>query len=90
MSPIVGGRALKGPADRMLRELGHEASVVGVARLYARLVGTLVIDEADAELADAVEAAGLRCVVTDTIMRDPAAAAALAARCGRRRTERRR
>jgi len=35
VSPIVGGRALKGPAERMLRELGHEASVVGVARLYA-------------------------------------------------------
>ena len=51
--------------------------MVGVARLYAPFAGTLVIDEADADLADAVEAAGLRCVVTDTIMRDPAAAAAL-------------
>jgi LPPG:FO 2-phospho-L-lactate transferase len=79
VSPLVGGRALKGPADRLLRELGHEDTVVGVARLYAPLVGTLVIDEADAGLADAVRAAGLRCVVTDTIMRDPAAAAALCA-----------
>jgi LPPG:FO 2-phospho-L-lactate transferase len=77
VSPLVGGRALKGPADRLLRELGHADSVVGVAQLYAPFVGTLVIDEADAELADAVRAAGLRCVVTDTIMRDPAAAAAL-------------
>jgi LPPG:FO 2-phospho-L-lactate transferase len=77
VSPLVGGRALKGPADRLLRELGHADSVVGVARLYAPFVGTLVIDEADAELADGVRAAGLRCVVTDTIMRDPAAAAAL-------------
>jgi LPPG:FO 2-phospho-L-lactate transferase len=77
VSPIVGGKALKGPADRMLRELGHEPSVVGVARLYAPLAGTLVIDEADRALADDVEAAGLRCVVTDTIMRDRAAAAAL-------------
>jgi LPPG:FO 2-phospho-L-lactate transferase len=77
VSPLVGGRALKGPADRLLRELGHEDTVVGVARLYAPFVGTLVIDEADAGLADAVRAAGLRCVVTDTIMRDPAAAAAL-------------
>jgi LPPG:FO 2-phospho-L-lactate transferase len=77
VSPLVGGRALKGPADRLLRELGHAGSVVGVARLYAPFVGTLVIDEADAELADGVRAAGLRCVVTDTIMRDPAAAAAL-------------
>jgi LPPG:FO 2-phospho-L-lactate transferase len=77
VSPIVGGKALKGPADRMLRELGHEPSVVGVARLYAPLAGTLVIDEADRALADEVEAAGIRCVVTDTIMRDAAAAAAL-------------
>jgi LPPG:FO 2-phospho-L-lactate transferase len=77
VSPLVGGRALKGPADRLLRELGHDDSVVGVARLYAPFVGTLVIDDADADHADAVRAAGLRCVVTDTIMRDPAAAAAL-------------
>ena len=77
VSPLVGGRALKGPADRLMRELGHEDSVVGVARLYAPYVGTLVVDAADAALAPQVEAVGLRCVVTDTIMRDPAAAAAL-------------
>ena len=69
VSPIVAGAALKGPADRLLRELGHEASVVGVARLYAPLVATLVIDEADAEQAGAVEAEGVRCVVAPTIMR---------------------
>jgi LPPG:FO 2-phospho-L-lactate transferase len=79
ISPLVGGRALKGPADRLLRELGHDDSVVGVARLYAPFAGTLVVDSADAEHADAVRAAGLRCVVTDTIMRDPDAAAALCA-----------
>jgi LPPG:FO 2-phospho-L-lactate transferase len=77
VSPLVGGQALKGPADRLMRELGHEDSVVGVARLYAPFAGTLVIDEVDAAHADAVRATGLRCVVTDTIMRDPAAAAAL-------------
>jgi LPPG:FO 2-phospho-L-lactate transferase len=78
VSPIVAGAALKGPADRLLRELGHDASVVGVARLYAPLVATLVIDEADAEHTDAVAAEGLRCVVAPTIMRGPAEAAALA------------
>ena len=78
VSPIVAGAALKGPADRLLRELGHDPSVVGVARLYAPLVATLVIDEADADLADAVEAEGLRCTVAPTIMRDPASARALA------------
>jgi LPPG:FO 2-phospho-L-lactate transferase len=77
ISPLVGGRALKGPADRLLRELGHDDSVVGIARLYAPFAGTLVIDAADAAHADAVRAAGLRCVVTDTIMRDPEAASAL-------------
>jgi LPPG:FO 2-phospho-L-lactate transferase len=78
VSPIVAGAALKGPADRLLRELGHEASVVGVARLYARLASTLVVDEADAALADRVEAEGLRCVVTPSVMSSPEAAAALA------------
>lgn len=78
VSPIIAGAALKGPADRLLRELGHESSVVGVARLYAPLAATLVIDEADADQAGAVEAAGLRCVVAPTIMRGPDEAAALA------------
>lgn len=78
VSPIVAGAALKGPADRLMTELGHEPSVVGVARLYAPIAGTLVIDTADAGLADAVEAEGLRCVVADTIMRDARVSAELA------------
>jgi len=78
ISPIVGGVALKGPADRMLVELGHEATVVGVARLYAPIASTLVIDTVDEHLADAVEAAGMRCVVTPTVMSSPDIAAALA------------
>ncbi|HVV38081.1 MAG TPA: 2-phospho-L-lactate transferase [Acidimicrobiales bacterium] len=81
VSPIVAGTALKGPADRMLRELGHDASVVGVARLYRDLAATLVIDEADRDLAPAVEDAGMRCVVAPTIMHDADAAAALARVC---------
>ena len=78
ISPIVSGAALKGPADRMLRELGHQSSVDGVAELYAELVEVLVIDEADAALASAVEAAGVRCEVAATIMSSPEAAALLA------------
>jgi len=78
ISPIIAGAALKGPADRLLTELGHEASVVGVARIYAEVAGTLVIDTADADLADAVEAEGVRCVVAPTIMSGPAESAALA------------
>lgn len=78
VSPIVAGAALKGPADRLLVELGHEASVVGVARLYAEVAGTLVVDTADADLAGAVEAEGVRCVVAPTVMSGPPEAAALA------------
>lgn len=80
VSPIVAGRALKGPADRLLGDLGHDVSVVGVARLYAEVAATLVVDEADAALADEVEAQGVRCVVAPTVMHSPDAAAALAER----------
>jgi LPPG:FO 2-phospho-L-lactate transferase len=78
VSPIVAGRALKGPADRLLAELGHEPSVVGVARLWAPWAGTLVVDVADAGYAPAVEAEGVRCVVTSTVMSGPEESAALA------------
>jgi LPPG:FO 2-phospho-L-lactate transferase len=62
----------------MLAALGEEVSVVGVARRYAGLAGTLVIDHADAHLADAVAAEGMRCVVTNTVMTTPTVAAGLA------------
>ena len=78
VSPIVAGAALRGPADRLLTELGNEASVVGVARLWAPFAGTLVVDVADAGLAAEVEAAGMRCVVAPSIMSGPAESAALA------------
>jgi LPPG:FO 2-phospho-L-lactate transferase len=78
VSPIVAGAAIKGPADRLLAELGHEATVVGVARLYAPFAGTLVVDDADAALAPSVEAEGMRCVVAPTVMHGLPEAAALA------------
>lgn len=78
VSPIVAGAALKGPADRLLAELGHEPSVVGVARLYAPVAGTLVIDDADRDRAGEVEAAGIRAVVAPTVMTGPDEASALA------------
>ncbi|MDW3216454.1 MAG: 2-phospho-L-lactate transferase [Ilumatobacteraceae bacterium] len=81
VSPIVGGAALKGPADRMLTELGMEASVVGVARHYAPVAAVLVIDVVDADLAPAVEAAGMRCVVAPSIMTTPERSEALARVC---------
>jgi LPPG:FO 2-phospho-L-lactate transferase len=78
VSPIVGGRALKGPADRMLAALGHEASALGVARLYANLVDVFVMDTLDADASPAVEALGLRAIVTDTVMTDDASRERLA------------
>ena len=71
VSPIVGGKALKGPADRMLATLGHEVSSLGVARIYAGLIDLLVIDDVDAELVPAIEALGIRTLVTGTIMGGP-------------------
>jgi LPPG:FO 2-phospho-L-lactate transferase len=68
VSPIIGGRALKGPADQMLAGLGHDVSSLGVARLYQDFLDGLVLDEEDAALAPEVEALGMRVLVTRTIM----------------------
>jgi len=81
VSPIIGGQALKGPADRLMRELGHEVSAVGVARLYRDLASVLVVDTVDADLARAIEAEGMRCVVAASIMTDAAAAGRLGQVC---------
>jgi LPPG:FO 2-phospho-L-lactate transferase len=68
VSPIVGGRALRGPADRMLASLGHEVSPLGVARLYRGLVDGFVIDRVDADARTAIEKLGMHVLVTDTVM----------------------
>ena len=68
VSGIIGGAALKGPADRMLTSLGHESSALGVARLLAAVATDLVIDRVDQALAEAVAETGLRVHVLDTIM----------------------
>ncbi|MGZ3586585.1 MAG: 2-phospho-L-lactate transferase [Candidatus Limnocylindrales bacterium] len=78
VSPIVGGRALRGPADRMLASLGHEPTALGVARIYAGLLDGFVLDREDAPLAPAVAALGLATLVTDTIMHDDPSRARLA------------
>lgn len=80
VSGIVGGKALRGPADCMLAALGDEPSALGVARRYLAvgLLDIFVIDRGDEPLADAVRALGLEVVVTDTIMIDAASRAALA------------
>jgi LPPG:FO 2-phospho-L-lactate transferase len=78
VSPLVGGAALKGPADRLMRELGHDVNSVGVARFYQGIVGTMIIDVVDANQADAVSATGCDVRVTTTVMSDENHAMALA------------
>lgn len=78
VSPLVGGRALKGPADRMLQRLAGGTSPGRVATCYQGLIDVLVIDEADAADAHGVEAQGVRPVVTGTVMADAAARRRLA------------
>jgi LPPG:FO 2-phospho-L-lactate transferase len=78
VSGIVGGRALKGPADRMLASLGHEPSALGVARLYADLADGFVLDDLDAPLRPAIDALGVATLQTDTIMTDDASRARFA------------
>ncbi len=69
VSPIVGGRTLKGPADRMMASLGFEPGPAGVAAMYRDFLDVLVIDEQDRDQAAAVEATGVRAVVAQTVMR---------------------
>ncbi|MCY4043315.1 MAG: 2-phospho-L-lactate transferase [Candidatus Dadabacteria bacterium] len=80
ISPIVGGRALKGPADRLMRAQGHEVSPLGVARMYADFLSLMVIDRTDASYAPLIENEGIAALVADTVISDARAAEALARR----------
>lgn len=78
VSPIIGGKALKGPAAAVMRSLGHDASAEGVAGIYGELLDGLMIDTVDAEAAAAIERDGPRVMVTDTVMKNAADSARLA------------
>jgi LPPG:FO 2-phospho-L-lactate transferase len=78
VSPLIGGEAVKGPAATMLRRMGGGTSAAHVAQCYAGLIDALVLDEVDAEDADAVTALGVRPIVARTLMRDAASRRALA------------
>ena len=67
--PIVGGKSLKGPSDRMLAQLGHDVSALGVARMYQDICGTMMIDPVDSAQRPAIEALGVEVVVHPTVMR---------------------
>ena len=78
VSPIVGGQAIKGPAAKMMSELGKDVSALGVARHYQGLIDGLVIDEQDRELQTEIEDLGMAVTVAPTIMHDLATRIALA------------
>ncbi len=79
VSPIIGGRPVEGPAHRFLAGAGyHECSATQMARIYAEVAGTFVLDAADAEEVPDIEALGVRAVLTDALMPDRAARARLA------------
>lgn len=78
ISPIVAGRPVRGPADRLMGPLGLEVSSAGVAHVYRDFCSTLVIDRADRDLVPTIEAMGVRAITTDTVMRDATVATALA------------
>jgi LPPG:FO 2-phospho-L-lactate transferase len=68
VSPIIGGKALKGPADKMLATLGHEVSAAGVAMIYQGMVDGFVIDNADVDLTPRIESLGMRVLSTNSVM----------------------
>jgi len=70
--PIVGGKSLKGPSDKMLAQLGHQPAALGVAKLYAEFTGTFVIDPADRNQAAPIAALGMKVVILPAIMKTPA------------------
>jgi LPPG:FO 2-phospho-L-lactate transferase len=80
VSPIVGGAAVKGPAAKIMREMGMKPSALAVARYYGDAVDGWVIDRRDAALRGAIERMGKRVLVTDTMMTSRAKSAALARR----------
>jgi LPPG:FO 2-phospho-L-lactate transferase len=77
ISPIIGSRTIKGPADKMLRGFKMEVSPVGVARLYRDIASVFVVDDADRRYIPAIEKLGMRAVATDIIMTTPERAARL-------------
>ena len=70
--PIVGGKSLKGPSDKMLSQTGHEPTAYGVAKLYADFTGTFVIDPVDKSAAEAIRALGMNVAVIPTVMKSTA------------------
>ncbi len=78
VSPLIGGKALKGPADRLMRGLGMDATSTQVALLYADFLDVMIIDRSDAEEAENIESLGIKVIVTDILIPDAENAVRLA------------
>ncbi|MBA2725373.1 MAG: YvcK family protein, partial [Actinobacteria bacterium] len=78
VSPIIKGKPLKGPADRLMAAVGAEVSAAGVAEMYRDFIDVFVIDSLDEAEASRIEALGMELIVTDTVMTDQDASARLA------------
>jgi LPPG:FO 2-phospho-L-lactate transferase len=70
VSPLVGGKSLKGPSDRMMAELGYDVSAAGIARMYADIVKTTILDEQDAPLSAEIEKLEMHAILASTVMRN--------------------
>jgi LPPG:FO 2-phospho-L-lactate transferase len=66
--PIVGGKSLKGPSDRMMKQMGHDVSALGVARIYRQFCGSMIVDRSDADHSARIEALDMRTIVAPTVM----------------------
>ena len=71
ISPIIGGKTIKGPADKLMKSLGFEPTALGVAKIYRDFLDTLILDTVDENLARDVESLGIKAVIADTIMKTP-------------------
>lgn len=80
VSPIVGGQAVKGPAAKLLNDLGHDVSAFGIAKYYSGLIDGLIVDTVDSTLAPAIEALGIRVLAAPSIMKTKEHQIALAER----------
>jgi LPPG:FO 2-phospho-L-lactate transferase len=68
ISPIIRGKTIKGPADKLMEGLGIEVSAFGVAELYSDFIDLMVIDDFDDKLKPNIESIGIKCITTNTIM----------------------
>ena len=69
VSPIIGGKTVKGPADKLMKAVGVEVSAFGVAHYYRDFLNALIIDDVDKDLAPRIEALGIKTIATQTLMK---------------------